>query len=77
MKKATFYVIAGDKKLTEFMQAADVFEKSKIVGNIQEITVNYKEDVDITLEYAGKIIDDLRKKLEAEDLLKRFITGIK
>lgn len=73
MKEGIFYVICGDSKITKFMQAADVFEKSKVVASVQKISVEYKEDIDLTIEYAGKIIEKIKEELEEQGQLVVFI----
>jgi hypothetical protein len=66
---ATLMVISGNKLLNNFMQCADVFEKSKVLGTIKYITANYKEDEKLTLERAAKIIDATKQALEEDDVV--------
>jgi hypothetical protein len=73
MKKGIFYVIVGDTDITKLMQAADIFDKSKIIASIQKISVEYKEDVDLTIEYAGNIIEKIKNELEEEGHIVVFI----
>lgn len=43
--EANFEVILLDKKMTDFMQAADVFQNSKVIWKISNITIQYKDKV--------------------------------
>jgi hypothetical protein len=66
---ATLMVISGNKMMTKFMQAADVFEESKVLGTVKYITANYKEDEKLTLERAAKIIDATKQALEEDEVV--------
>ena len=66
---ATLMVISGNRQMTQFMQCADVFEKSKVLGTVRYITANYKENEKLTLKRAAKIIDATKQALEDEDIV--------
>ncbi len=66
---AKIMVISGNKKISDFMQCADVFEKSKFYGIINTFVVEYKENEKVTLKRAGKLIEATRKALEEEEVV--------
>lgn len=66
-------IISGDKKLTEFMQCADVFEKSKVLGSIKHINISYKKDEILSLKRAGLLIDITKQSLEQSDEIVSFV----
>jgi hypothetical protein len=51
-----FTAISGDKMHSDFMQACDVFEKSKVLGELQKITITVKDDVVISEEYVRAVM---------------------
>ncbi len=66
---AKIMVISGNKKITKLMQAADCFEKSKVIGNLQILNISYKEKEKLTLQRAGKLIDVLKEGLEKDEIV--------
>lgn len=70
---ATLLVISGSKMMTDFMQCADVFEKSKVIGSLKTISVSYKEGQKVSLERTKLLIDSTKKALEAAGELVSFI----
>lgn len=66
---ATLMVISGDAQMTKFMQCADVFEPSKVLGTLKKITATYKENETLTLKRAGKILDATRQVLEGDEIV--------
>lgn len=62
-------VISGNKQMTQFMQCADVFEKSKVIGTARIITVSYKENEKVNLKRAAILIDATKKALESEEIV--------
>lgn len=66
---AKIMIISGNKMITKFMQAADCFEKSKVIGNLQILNISYKKNEKVTLQRAGKIINEIKKELEKEDIV--------
>lgn len=65
--RARYIVITGHKWQTLFMQKADLFDDSKIVGEIQEITISWKPGMRLTMARATKHIKTLKKGLELID----------
>lgn len=61
---ATLMIISGNKKITHFMQCADVFEKSKVLGTVKYMTVKYNKNEKASLKRASKLIEATRKALE-------------
>ena len=69
MKKATYLVISGSKTMTEFMQACDVFEKSRVVGEITHMDTTFSEnDKNVTLYRAGQNIQHIKASLEQKEI---------
>lgn len=67
MKEATFYVICGDKNFTELALRENIIDSITVIANIsQEIILKYKEHIDLTIELAGKKIDEIKKNFEEE-----------
>jgi hypothetical protein len=66
---AKIMVISGDKKLTKFMQCADVFEASKVLGTLNILSVNYKENEKASLSRAGLLIDAIKNSLEDDEVV--------
>lgn len=70
---ATLMVISGDKQITQFMQCADVFEKSKVIGTLKTITVSYKKNEIASLKRAALLINATKQALEQENEIVSFI----
>lgn len=66
---AKIMVISGDKMITKFMQCADVFEESKVIGNLHILNISYKKNEKVTLQRAGKLIDEIKKGLEEKEIV--------
>jgi len=66
---AKILVISGNKMLTKLMHAGDVFEKSKVFGEMKVISVDYKENEKVTLQRAAKVIEPLRIGLEENEVV--------
>jgi hypothetical protein len=65
--KIKFILIIGDAKMTKFMQACDVFEKSKVLGEIKEMTITMKaEEKHVTFTQCQRLIDYMAKKFPGE-----------
>lgn len=62
----TLMVISGNKMMTKFMQCADVFEKSKVLGNVRHFTINYKDGEKVNFKRANLVIDATKKALDDE-----------
>ena len=71
--RAKFLIVSGDKFTTEFMQYADVFEKSKVIGIPKIITISFKEGERVSLSRAIPLIDATRKALESSKELVSLI----
>lgn len=72
MIQATYLLIAGDARRNAFMKAADVFEEGKVLGEAEEIVVNYKEHTDLTLERAAIPIAEIHKLGEKKLIVSLF-----
>ena len=72
MIRATYLLIAGDARLNAFMKAADVFEEGKVLGEPEQIIVNYKEDIELTLERAALPINEVAKSDEKKYIISLF-----
>jgi len=59
MKKAHFIMIAASAWSNKFMIACDLFEMGKVLGEVQHITVDYKEDAVVNMERAAKLVTAL------------------
>ena len=66
---ATLMIISGNKMMTKFMQCADTFEQGKVLGEVNIITVNYKENEKLTLKRAELIIYATKKALEDSEVV--------
>lgn len=55
--KAIFNVIVRDALRTKFMQATDVFDAGKIVGEIKTFTATFKEFEQVTFERCQNLIN--------------------
>lgn len=72
MKSGTFYVICGDRIDTDlFLGVED--DKSKILATLQKVLVNYKDEIELTIEHAGEIFDSVKKGLEEKEQTVVFI----
>jgi hypothetical protein len=68
--KAKFLMISGKKNLTQFMQAADLFEKSKVLGGLEVFTVTFKEEeVKVTFTQCERLIQKMVECFPKEYLL--------
>jgi len=72
MNKIILFVIAGDRRLNRFMEAADLFEAGKVLGQIEEVVVSYKEGAAVTAEIAEKLVMALGKA-EQSDFIVSFV----
>lgn len=70
---AKLLIISGDKLMTEFMQCADVFEKSKVLGTVKYIDVSYKKGEIASLERVSLLIDAIEKVLIESKKIVSFI----
>ncbi len=66
---AKLMIISGSKLLTNFMQCADVFEKSKVIGTVKIITVTYNEKEKASFKRASLLIEPTRKSLEDDEVV--------
>lgn len=72
-EKITIVVLSGDKKITGFMQAVDMFEPSKIIAKEWAMTATKKKDFD-----AKKCLDGILTFLAGElqqNVAALFIVG--
>lgn len=61
--EATFYVIWINKKMTDIMQAVDMFEEWKVVGEPHSFVVTYKDGSSkLTWERVKKVMDALAEQ---------------
>ena len=68
MKEAFFIFIIGDKELNEIKKSViPTLSDTHILASIEKVTVTHKEDVDLTIAYAGNKISELKEKLEEEN----------
>lgn len=72
MKKAHFILIAANEWHNKFMIRADLFEAGKVLGEVQHITVDYKEEVELTLERAAQLLTAMDAK-EVKGLIVSFM----
>jgi hypothetical protein len=72
MKTAEFIVIAGRKDIDSFMKAADLFH-GKNIGEIDIITVSYKEFENLSFERMEKLIPILKEGFEKTGHIVSFI----
>lgn len=63
MKTADFIIIHGEKRITDFMKAADLFQGTNF-GFREEITIEYKDKAPLDMEYAKKGITTLKDAFE-------------
>lgn len=70
--KAHFYIVMGDLRITKFMQAADMFEKDKVIGEIVKFYVEFKEEEKrITFARCERLIEKM-----AELFPKKYIVSL-
>lgn len=72
MKTATFIVVAGPKLIDSFMKAADLF-RAKNLGIVEEMTVVYKEDQNISIDRAAALIPFVKEVFEKSEKIVSFI----
>ena len=72
MSKATYIAIFGDRRITAFMHACDVFEKGKIIAGMQKMTMTFKSK-SISLKNAGAGITSIKEALEKTDKIVAFV----
>ena len=69
-------VFGNTKSLSELFQnygeAADLFEAGKVLGQIEEVVVSYKEGAAVTAEIAEKLVMALGKA-EQSDFIVSFV----
>ena len=71
--KVNIIIVYGDRWTTEFMQSADLFEHSKVIGFIKEMAVEYEKGTKVDFERASKIIVPLKNALEKTNQIVSFI----
>lgn len=71
--KAVYLVIVADKKINAFMQAADVFEKGKVLGVVQLITITFEPEVALALDYNGLTTGHLVNALTSTGMIVSFV----
>jgi hypothetical protein len=64
--KAVYVVISAPRLMNEFMKCCDVFERGKVLGVQDQVTVSYTRRIDRTMKHAGKAIDHLRQAYESQ-----------
>jgi hypothetical protein len=57
-KTADFLMVVADKKVTHFMQCADVWDSGRVVAEAVEVTATFDDDVELTLERAFKMFNE-------------------
>ena len=71
--KAELLIISGSKLATKFMQCADVFEKSKVIGTLSSVVVSYNEGEKLDFKKASKLVDATRDAYTKLDMIVSFI----
>jgi hypothetical protein len=67
MKTGTFYVLCGEnRERNPYLEMIDT-DYSRIYAALQKVIVNYKEEVELTIEHAGEIFDQIKKGLEEKN----------
>lgn len=56
-----------------FMDAADLFDKGKYMGEVRILTVTYNEGVELTIEKAGSDILKIKEGMEKYNIFVSFI----
>ena len=64
-------MIVNNRQITDFMQAADLFDKAKVIGSIREVNISFAGE--ITLEDAQLILDRVRVFFNDKKLQVTFI----
>lgn len=72
MTRATYLLIIGDARMNSFMNAADLFEVGKVLGEIEEVLVDYKEGTDLTLDRAALPIQEIANADEKKYIISLF-----
>ena len=72
MKQAEFTIIHAPEFMDKFMKAADLFHH-KNLGTVQTTTISYREEVELTLEYASRNMEHLREALSSTGQKVSFI----
>jgi len=70
---AKLMVISGPLQQTKFMQRADVFEESKVVGTTKYMNISFNEGTKLTQRHISLVIDSVKKALEESGELVTFI----
>ena len=70
---AKLMIISGSLQQTKFMQCADVFETSKVVGTTQYMNINFNEGTNLTQKHLSLVIDSVKKALEESGELVTFV----
>jgi len=65
--------VSGQSLLTKFMQAADVFEDSKVLGTPKILIVKYKAGEKISTKRAADLINFIKQSLEKNEEIVSFI----
>lgn len=76
MNKLIVMTVAGDAKMTQFMQAADVFEQFKVLGERHDVTLTFADDVEPDTERINKTILSLREAFEKSGKIVSFIGAL-
>jgi len=58
-KQFKFITIVKDNKMTEFMQACDVFDRGKIVAKVNKITITFTDDTIVNKEKIAATMESL------------------
>ena len=66
-------IISGDSKRTAFMQACDVFEKTKVLGENRILTANFKEGEKVSLERTRNLIEPIKLAVEQSGEIVSFV----
>lgn len=69
MIKAKFIVISGESLINKFIKAVDAFDGGKIVAQISEIYISYKEEEKVSFERLEKLIPVIKEQLESKEVV--------
>lgn len=72
--KAVYVIISAPRRYNAFMTAADLFEQGKVLGALEQITIDYKRRIDRTMKHAAKSIPVLREAYEAQDRIVSLVS---
>ncbi len=72
--EAQFIAIVKDPIMTEMMQRFDVFDKGKVVANIQKLNVDFKKETVVDEKKINETIDNLVKTFKEVKKPIAFIT---